>query len=57
MNIETGQDPGSWTRKSRWMNRIQLSDEGEDKEKFVEIALMDQHMERNNLDDEQQARV
>ena len=51
MNIETEQDPGSWTRRSRWMNRVQLRDEGEDKDNFVAIALTDQNMVRNNVDD------
>ena len=31
----------TWTRRSRWMNRIQLSDEGEDKDNFVAIAMTD----------------
>ena len=41
MNIETGQDASSWTRRSRWMNRVQLSEEGEDKERIVANALAD----------------
>ena len=39
---ETGQDAGSWTRRSRWMSRVQLSEEGEGKGKFVAIARTDQ---------------
>ena len=33
------------------MNRIQVSDEGENKDKFVAIALTDQNMVRNNVND------
>ena len=52
MNIENGQDPGNWSRRSRWMNKVhQLRDEGEDKDKFVAIALTDQIIVRNNSGD------
>ena len=48
MNIENGQDPGYWSRRSRWMNKVhQLRDEGEDKDKFVAIALTDHIIVRN----------
>ena len=52
MNIETvlDLDPSRWTRRSRRMNRIQLSD-GEEKEAFVQIALTDHRLARRNLDD------
>ena len=49
MNIEEGQDPGNWSRRSHWMNKIhQLRDEGEYKEKFVAIALTGQIIVRNH---------
>ena len=51
INIGTGQFPGNWTRRSPWMNRIQLCDEGQDKGKFVAIASTDQSMVGNNMDD------
>ena len=45
-NIETGQILGKWSRRSRWVNRIENEDRNQDMREFVQNELTDQKLQQ-----------
>ena len=48
-NTETGQNSEKWSRKSRWMNRIEIEDRNQDMSEFMQNELTDRKLQQEIL--------